>query len=128
MKTKINTAPLSKPSLAQSPHSKNLLILGILSISIAVITTIVSLVLYHNSGDIYLDRSRPGFLPDKEEVEQQPPDLTYSLNTSGPLDEQTLNSYIENFENTVEAIDDLEKPFSPTPLSDESLGIPAATL
>ena len=38
-------------------------ILGVVAIMIAVATTGVSLAVYHNSGDIYLDRSRPGFLP-----------------------------------------------------------------
>lgn len=111
--------------MEHSKRPKNLLILGILSISIATITTIVSLVVYHNSGDIYLDRSRPGFLPDEEEVESQP-SSTYSLDPSGPITVEVLNEYIDNFEITVDAIDDLEKPFSPVPLSDESLGIPPA--
>lgn len=112
--------------MQNSDRSKNLLILGILAISIALITTIVSVVVYHNSGDIYLDRSRPGFLPDEEEVEQQP-ESTYSFPNSGPIDEASLNEYIEHFEESLVVIDDLDSPFSEAPLSDESLGIPAAT-
>jgi alpha-galactosidase/6-phospho-beta-glucosidase family protein len=38
---------------------------------IALATTGVSLAIYHNSGDIYLDRSRPGFLPDEQEIKQE---------------------------------------------------------
>ena len=45
---------------------RNLVLLGVGSILIAFIMTGVSLAVYHNSGDIYLDRSRPGFLPDEE--------------------------------------------------------------
>ena len=48
--------------------NKNLLVLGIIAVGIALATTVVSLVVYHNSGDIYLDRSRPGFLPSEDEV------------------------------------------------------------
>ena len=48
--------------------SRNLIILGILSIIIALTTTSVSLAIYHNSGDIYLDRSRPNVLPDEDEI------------------------------------------------------------
>lgn len=109
----------------QNPlHSKNLLILGIASVSIALITTIVSLVIYHNSGDIYLDRSRPGFLPDEEEVETKP-QSTYAFDSTGTIDAETLNDYIDHYDDAVEVIDNLEAPFSATPLSDESLGIPA---
>lgn len=106
-------------------HSKNLLILGVLSVSIALVTTIVSLVIYHNSGDIYLDRSRPGFLPSEEEVEKKP-ESTYSFSSTGNIDAPILNDYIDHYEQAVEVIDDLESPFSAKPLSDESLGIPAA--
>ena len=46
----------------------NLVILGIMAVVIAVITSGVSLLIYHNSGDIYLYRSRPGFLPDERKI------------------------------------------------------------
>ena len=49
---------------------RNLIILGCIAATIALATTSVSLAIYHGSGDIYLDRSRPGYLPDKEEIEQ----------------------------------------------------------
>ena len=106
-------------------HSKNLLILGVLAISISLVTTIASLVIYHNSGDIYLDRSRPGFLPDEEEVETKP-ESNYSFGSTGNVDAPVLNDFIDHYEEAVEVIDNLESPFSATPLSDESLGIPAA--
>ena len=50
---------------------RNLVVMGIVSIIIACTTTGVSLAIYHNTGDIYLDRSRPGYLPDEEEIEQE---------------------------------------------------------
>ncbi len=106
-----------------SSHPKNLLVLGVLSISIALVTTIVSLVIYHNSGDIYLDRSRPGFLPDEEEVETKP-QSTYVFESTGDVNAPVLNDFIDHYEDAVEVIDNLEGPFSAAPLSDESLGIP----
>lgn len=109
--------------MQQETKSRNLVVLGVLSVSIAVITTIVSLVIYHNSGDIYLDRSRPGFLPDESEV-QPVPENTFVFESSGPINEAVLGEYIDHFEEAVEVIDNLESPFSETPLSDESLGIP----
>ena len=41
---------------------RNLFLLGIIATSVALLTTFISLKIYHDSGDIYLDRSRPGFL------------------------------------------------------------------
>ena len=35
---------------------RNLLLLGLGSVVIALITTSISLAIYHNSGDIYIDR------------------------------------------------------------------------
>ena len=103
--------------------NRNLLLLGILSVGIAFATTVVSLVLYHNSGDIYLDRSRPGFLPDEEEV-QNLPERNFAFPSSDPITEQDLDEYINHFEEYVNYIDDLKNPFSETPLSNQSLGIP----
>lgn len=109
----------------QSKHSKNIAILGIASVSISLLTTIVSLIIYHNSGDIYLDRSRPGFLPDESEVENEP-ESTYSFPSSGLINEQVLNDYIDHYQEVLDYIDDLDSPFAETPLSDDSLGIPPA--
>lgn len=111
-------APEEKPG---SDHA--LLLLGLISTGIALATTIVSLVLYHNSGDIYLDRSRPGFLPDEAEVEQAPSSV-YTFPSSGTLTEENLEDYIKNFNDALERIDDLKSPWAEDPLSNNSLGIP----
>lgn len=108
--------------MAPNRTNHNLLVLGILSVSVAIITTVVSLVVYHNSGDIYLDRSRPGFLPDEDEV-QKLPETNFSFPSSGPITEESLNEYIDHFQEVIDYVDDLEGPFSSAPLSDESLGI-----
>ncbi|MBQ6127919.1 hypothetical protein IJI69_04535 [Candidatus Saccharibacteria bacterium] len=104
--------------------NKNLLVLGIIAVGIALTTTVVSLVVYHNSGDIYLDRSRPGFLPSEDEVKDLP-EKDYTFPSSGELTEETLDEYIKNFQEVIDYIDDLESPFSEAPLTDYSLGIPS---
>ena len=109
----------------KNKNSKNIVVLGIASVSVAILTTVVSLIIYHNSGDIYLDRSRPGYLPDESEANSEP-ESNYSMPTSGPVTEEVLNEYIDHYEDILNYIDDLDSPFSETPLSDESLGIPAA--
>ncbi len=118
---------MAKKSDASAPVEKknrNLLILGIVSTGIAIATTSISLIAYHDSGDIYLDRSRPGFLPDKDEVEQQQGrKKDYVFEASGSLDPDILQAYLNNYQEQLDALDELEKPFSAAPMSDESLGI-----
>lgn len=107
-----------------NPGPRNLVLLGIISIGIAVATTAISLVIYHNSGDIYLDRSRPGFLPDETEV-QPKMEEDYSFPNSGRITLEDLDNYIKHYDENLDMIDDLPAPFSEVPLSDEALGLPA---
>lgn len=106
---------------------RNLILLGVLSVLIAGATTGVSLAIYHNSGDIYLDRSRPGFLPDQEEIEQEEenePDVIYDYATEGDVTVEGLTEYLEKLDSEIKLIDAYEKPFDMEILSDEHFGIP----
>ena len=103
---------------------RNLVILGIASVVIAFLTTGVSLALYHNSGDIYLDRSRPGYLPDEEEIEQDDNVKDeYVFDKTGTINDAVLEEYAKNLQNEIEAIEAYKNPFSADALSDERLGI-----
>ena len=103
---------------------RNLIIMGVLSILVAISTTGVSLLIYHNSGDIYLDRSRPGFLPDEEEIEEEEKkEEEYTLQKNGPITVEVLEGYLKEIELEARAIDSYEKPFDAKVLSDEHLGI-----
>ena len=107
---------------------RNLVILGVISVLIAMMTTGVALAIYHNSGDIYLDRSRPGFLPDEEELEneeEKEEEKEYDFERDGGLTREDIEIYIENLNKEVKAINDYKKPFGDEILSDERLGIPA---
>ena len=55
----------------RSHGGRNLIILGIASILIALATTSVSLAIYRATGDIYLDRSRPGFISEGEQHNEE---------------------------------------------------------
>lgn len=103
---------------------KNLLILGAVSIVVATTTTGVSLALYHNSGDIYLDRSRPGFLPDEKEAQEEEVVEEYEIDKSGTITQEVLEEYLEHLETEVRALNSYKDPFAPSALSDEILGIP----
>ena len=112
-----------------SRGGKNLLILGVLSIVIASLTIGVSLAIYHNSGDIYLDRSRPGFLPDKEEIDQNDDgekETVYDFSKQEKITVDTLTEYLEHINKEIEAVDAYEKPFDMEIMSDEHFGIPSA--
>ena len=102
---------------------RNLLILGVGSIAIAIITTGISLAIYHSSGDIYLDRSRPGFLPDKNEDASNQSNEVYKFSDTGSLDKNSLEEYLKNLQGEVDHIDQVKKPFDPSVLSDDALDI-----
>ena len=106
--------------------ARNLILLGLVSTIIAIATTAVSLVIYHYSGDIYLDRSRPGFLPDEKEEEEREEQVNakYSFSDTGELNVDAYNEYLEKIKSVQSALDQLKNPFSEDSLSDESLGFP----
>lgn len=107
--------------------SRNLIILGGVACFIAIITTSIELIIYRNSGDIYLDRSRPGFLPDEDEVEANHQDESaYSYPDTGELNADELDEYLEELKSVESHIDRLSDPYGSAPLSDESLGISAS--
>lgn len=106
--------------------ARNLLILGVGAIVIATTTTAVSLAIYRISGDIYLDRSRPGYLPDKDEVTDDPSsNPSFVFSESGALKPDELDAYLEQLRQADERLKNYPDPFSPLPLSDESLNIPS---
>ena len=109
-----------------TPGARNLVILGVVATLIAITTTTIGLAIYHLSGDIYLDRSRPGYLPDEAEVEEeaeaQPEE--YNFEKSGKIDAATLKEYLEHLSEELNAVDGYKNPYSSAPISDEHLGIP----
>lgn len=114
----------NQPPASQSRGDRNLTILGIGAILIALTTTSIGILVYHNSGDIYLDRSRPGYLPDPEEVEEeQNISSTYTYPENGPLDKSELEDYLKELKKINDRLKALANPYSASPLSDESLGI-----
>ena len=110
-----------KAKLSKGGH--NLIILGVAAIFIAFATTFVALKIYHDSGDIYLDRSRPGFLPEKEEAEAEKDPADFEFKDSGPLTPEVLDEYLDNLKQEINRLNDFSsEPYNPTPLSDETLG------
>lgn len=103
--------------------ARNLVILGAAAMVIALTTTGVSLAIYHDSGDIYLDRSRPGYLPDEEEIEQEPEEEEYEFEKSGAVTREVLDEYLTELEEEIKAVEAYSNPFGAGAISDETLGI-----
>lgn len=120
---KTTPKPAPKPSKLSS-GAKNLLILGLSATLITVLTVTVSLKLYHDSGDIYLDRSRPGFLPKEEETVKDKDDTDFFFSDSGEVTQEILEEYLQNFRRELNRLNDYgSAPYDATPLSNQSLGI-----
>lgn len=114
-----------KTEVPEKPKKNyNLIFLGIGATVLAFLTTFVSLKLYHDSGDIYLDRSRPGFLPEKEEVEQNGQDkLDYAFPSTGTITEEVMDEFLENLKAEANRLNDFPvEAFDPNSLSDDTLG------
>ena len=103
----------------------NLCLLGLGAVLISMLTTGISVLIYHYSGDIYLDRSRPGFLPDKEEIENTTIE-EFDFSEDGPVTKYDLDEYLKHFQIELNELDELKNPYAPDPLSDDALGIPEA--
>lgn len=104
---------------------RNLVLLGAVSIIIAVSTTVLSLVFYHNSGDIYLDRSRPGYLPEEDGEEDELPKANevYKMDENGKIDKEVMDEYVSELKKINEEVKKVENPFNTESLGDEALGI-----
>lgn len=103
--------------------ARNLMILAILTILISLGLTSVSLAVYHYSGDIYLDRSRPGFLPDDKEVEteEENEEGDYDFEKGGPITKEVLEEYLKKMQIEINALNDYKDTFDPEALSDSVL-------
>ena len=121
-----------KPVEAQEEHSeegshpihggRNLMILGLVATVIAIITTAVSLFVYRATGDIYLDRSRPGYISEDEKDDKQY-EAKENISTEGEVNKDTVDEYLNQLDSVRGRIDSLANSFDPDPLNDDALTI-----
>ncbi len=95
---------------------RNLIILGIAAIIIAISTTGFSLWIYRQN-DIYLDRSRPGFISEGEKNEEE---SIETFSEEGEITRSVLDKYLEELDYVSEKIDGLSEAFSSGPLDDSN--------
>ena len=100
---------------------RNLVILGFSAILIALTTTSISLYFY-SKGDIYIDRSRPGYISE-DEKHNVDDDVQENYSNEGKITEKSLTEYIEELDRVSERIDASRNDFGPDPLSDDNLMI-----
>ena len=103
-----------------------MVLLGVISILVASATTGIALAIYHNSGDIYLDRSRPGFLPDEEEISEENKEneiKSYDFSEKGEVTGEVLKEYLDKLNEEIKGIEKAKDVFSEDALSDKRLGI-----
>ena len=96
--------------------ARNLVILGVSATLIAFLTTFVALKFYQGTGDIYLDRSRPGYLPEKKEEEDEE---KFQFQDTGEVTKEVLKDYLEHFKKELKE----DEYFKSGALSSEALGI-----
>ena len=115
----------SEPEIPKTTGARNLAILGVASVAIALIASLVSLYIYHKSGDVYLDCSLPeADCPSaRSDSEENNRENVYVFSETGPINEKVLDEYLKEFEKTVNKIEKYEEPFAGNALDDKSLGI-----
>lgn len=95
---------------------RNLIILGISAILIAIVSTSFSLWIYRQN-DIYLDRSRPGFISDGEISEEE---SIENFSEDGEITGGVLDKYLSELDYVKGKITDLSDAFAPGPLDDKN--------
>ena len=101
---------------------RNLIILGLASIAIVVITTSISLFIYRATGDIYLDRSRPGFISEDESSDPIA-DPVKKFSSDGEITAEVYDEYLRELDTIIDNLEDSEDSFSEAPLSDDTLKV-----
>jgi len=101
---------------------RNLIILGISAIVISLTTTAISLAIYRGTGDIYLDRSRPGYISE-DEKRSNSEEKQETFSSEGEVSTETIDEYLEEFDSVKGRIDSLSDSFGSDQLSDDALGI-----
>ena len=116
-----------KKKMQKERANVNLSILAVAATLIALITTSISLYIYKATGDIYIDRSRPGYISKEEEGkvsdDSSKKASVYEFSSEGEINQKILKKYLEKFESIQAKTQDPDSDFNETPLSDESLGI-----
>lgn len=120
---KSTLTPAEKNDSKEIHGGRNLMLLGIFAALIAIISTAISLFIYRASGDIYIDRSRPGYISENKDEEGQDSYKPSGFSETGPVDQASLEEYLTQLDYYAEKLDGASDSFSSETLSDYSLGL-----
>lgn len=101
---------------------RNLMILGFATAVIAIISTAVSLQIYRATGDIYLDRSRPGYISEGEKHSDED-DQKENFSNEGEVNQKAIDEYLKELDKVMGRISEASDDFSPEALTDDNLSI-----
>lgn len=104
------------------PGGRNLLLLCLIGVVMAVISSGISLAIYKGTGDIYLDRSRPGYISE-DEVHDAADDGKESFSSDGEITKDVLDEYSKEINEIYQRLESSSEAFSDKALSGETLGI-----
>jgi len=104
------------------PGGRNLLLLCLIGVAMAVISSGISLAIYKGTGDIYLDRSRPGYISE-DEVHDAADDGKESFSSDGEITKDVLDEYSKEINEIYQRLESSSEAFSDKALSGETLGI-----
>ena len=98
-------------------HRLSLLL--ILTVVIAIVMTVVSVVIYNSTGAAQLDLSRPGYQSVSDKVERV--DTTSAYSASGAVNKDTINEFITLYDKQADKAQAIDA-FNGDPLNPEVLG------
>ena len=101
---------------------RNLIILGLSAVLIAIVSTAASLQIYRATGDIYLDRSRPGYISDGEKHSEED-DQKENFSNEGEITKSAIDEYFKEFDKITNRISESSDDFLLDAINDDSLGI-----
>lgn len=101
---------------------RNLILLTIISIVVPLATTSASIFIYRATGDIYLDRSRPGYIEEGEKHDETD-DGKEQFSNEGKIDKAALDEYLEQLKIVEDRLEESSSDFDAKALSDQALGI-----
>lgn len=90
----IPVRPVDETPTFWDRHRLSLLL--ILTVCIAIVMTVISVVIYNSTGAAQLDLSKPGFRSVSSQVEKTDKLDTYS--SSGPVNKETLEEFVKLYD------------------------------
>lgn len=101
--------------------SRNLSLVLVLAIGIALVMTCVSVGVYYATGFYKLDLSRPGYEAAREDITSESTQKTYD--TSSPVNAQAISEFLAEYDTNINALNVYGDFRDAASLSDQALSL-----